>query len=56
MEIVPQISTKTAINEAIGRYYSSQAVDSAVSELASEQQESKQDAAAAESSERVAYR
>ncbi len=53
MEIVPQISTKTAINEAIGRYYSSQAVDSAVSELASEQQEAKQDAAAAESSERV---
>lgn len=53
MEIVPQISTKTAIKEAIGRYYSSQAVDSAVNELASEQQDSQQAAAEAESNERV---
>lgn len=53
MEIVPQISTKTAIKEAIGRYYSSQAVDSAVNELASEQKDAQQTAADAESNERV---
>lgn len=39
MEIVPQISTKTAIEEAIGKYYSQQNVDSAVNELNSEQQD-----------------
>ena len=38
MEIIPQISTKTAIEEAIGKFYSQQNVDSAVNELASEQQ------------------
>ena len=52
MEIIPQISTKTAINEAIGKFYSQQQVDSAVSELASEQQDTV-DAAAAESGERI---
>lgn len=39
MEIVPQISTKTAITEAIGKFYSQQQVDSAVNELNSEQGE-----------------
>lgn len=39
MEIVPQISTKTAITEAIGKFYSQQQVDSAVNELNSEQSE-----------------
>lgn len=53
MEIVPQISTKTAIKEAIGRYYSSQAVDNAVNELASEQQDVQQNSADSESNERV---
>lgn len=52
MEIVPQISTKTAIMEAIGKYYSNQAVDSAVSELNSEQQV-QEDQVSAESTERV---
>ena len=33
MDIVPQLSTKTAINECIGKYYSSQAIDNAVNEL-----------------------
>lgn len=53
MEIVPQISTKSAIKDAIGRYYSSQAVDNAVNELASEQQDVQQNAADSESNERV---
>ena len=53
MEIVPQISTKSAIKDAIGRYYSSQAVDNAVNELASEQQDAQQNAADSESNERV---
>ncbi|MGN1119131.1 MAG: GspE/PulE family protein, partial [Oscillospiraceae bacterium] len=52
MEIVPMISTKTAINDAIGRYYSNQAVDSAVSELNSEQQV-EQETVSAESADRV---
>lgn len=52
MEIIPQISTKTAIEETIGKFYSQQNVDSAVNELNSEQQESV-DAAAAESGERI---
>ena len=53
MEIVPQISTKTAINEAIAKYYSSQAVDQAVSDLKNEQQEAAADTAAAESADRI---
>ena len=53
MEIVPQISTKSAIKDAIGRYYSSQAVDNAVNELASEQQDAQQNSADSESNERV---
>ncbi|MGN0687518.1 MAG: GspE/PulE family protein [Oscillospiraceae bacterium] len=52
MEIIPQISTKTAIEEAIGKFYSQQQVDSAVSELNSEQQ-NMQDAAVDESGERI---
>lgn len=52
MEIVPQISTKSAIKEAIGRYYSAQAVDNAVNDLASEQQDA-QAAVDTESNERV---
>ncbi len=54
MEIVPQISTKTAIEEAIDRFYSSQAVDSAVSDLESEAQtDAAAESAQAESSARV---
>lgn len=53
MEIVPQISTKTAIMEAIGKYYSNQAVDSAVSELNSEQASVQEEVVSAESTERV---
>lgn len=52
MEIIPQISTKTAINEAIGKFYSQQSVDNAVNELNNEQQEVV-DTAAAESGERI---
>ncbi len=52
MEIIPQISTKTAIEEAIGKFYSQQNVDSAVNELNSEQQET-MSAAEIESGERV---
>ena len=36
MEIVPQISTKTMIEAAINKYYSSQAIDSTVNELENE--------------------
>ncbi len=36
MEIVHQISTKTAINEAISKFYSKQSVDKAVNDLNSE--------------------
>ncbi len=53
MEIIPQISTKTAIEEAIGKFYSQQQVDSAVNELNSEQQAMQQDAAVDESGERI---
>lgn len=52
MEIIPQISTKTAINEAISKFYSQQQVDSAVSELANEQQDVV-DTQAVESGERI---
>lgn len=52
MEIIPQISTKTAIEAAIGRFYSSQAMDNAVSDLESEQM-SAQEAQQAESDARV---
>lgn len=52
MEIIPQISTKTAINEAIGKYYSQQSVDNAVNELNNEQQE-QVSAEAVESGERI---
>ncbi len=52
MEIVPQISTKTAIEAAIGRFYSSQAMDNAVSDLESEQM-TQQEASQAESDARV---
>lgn len=52
MEIVPQISTKTAIEAAIGRFYSSQAMDNAVSDLESEQM-NQQEAQQAESDARV---
>lgn len=53
MEIVPQIATKTSIEETIGKFYSQQNVDSAVNELANEQQDATVDAAAAESGERI---
>ncbi len=36
MEVVHQLSTKTAINEAIGKFYSKQSVDKAVNELSNE--------------------
>lgn len=52
MEIIPQISTKTAIEAAIGRFYSSQAMDNAVNDLESEQV-SQQEASQAESDARV---
>ena len=52
MEIIPQISTKTAIEAAIGRFYSSQAMDNAVSDLESEQVTA-QEASQAESDARV---
>ncbi len=52
MEIIPQISTKTAIEAAIGRFYSSQAMDNAVSDLESEQMTT-QEAQQAESDARV---
>ena len=38
MEIVPQISTKTMIEAAINKFYSSQALDSTMNELESEKQ------------------
>lgn len=52
MDIIPQISTKTAIEEAIGKFYASQAVDNAVDELANERM-ADTSAAEAESSERI---
>ena len=36
MEIIPQISTKTQIEAAIGKFYSSQAIDSTMNELENE--------------------
>ncbi len=52
MDIIPQISTRTAIEEAIGKFYASQAVDSAVDELANERM-ADTTAVEAESSERI---
>ncbi len=53
MEIIPQISTKTAIEEAIGKFYSQQNVDKAVNELGDTTQGEQVSAADAESVERV---
>lgn len=56
MEIVPQISTKTQIEAAINKFYSSQAMDSTVSELESEADKGgdiAQDLAQAESEGRI---
>ncbi len=54
MEIVPQISTKTQIEAAIAKYYSSSAIDKTVSELENDASTETQDiAAAAASDERV---
>ncbi len=53
MEIVPQISTKTAITEAIGKYYSQQQVDSAVNELNDGAQGEEISAEQQESGERI---
>ncbi len=53
MEIIPQISTKTAIEEAIGKFYSQQNVDKAVNELGDSSQGEQVSAADAESVERV---
>ncbi len=53
MEIVPQISTKTAITEAIGKFYSQQQVDSAVNELNDGAQTEELTAEQAESGERI---
>ncbi len=53
MEIIPQISTKTAIEEAIGKFYSQQNVDKAVNELGDTAQGEQVSAADAESVERV---
>lgn len=53
MEIVPQISTKTAITEAIGKFYSQQQVDSAVSELSDGAQTEEMSAEQQESGERI---
>ncbi len=53
MEIIPQISTKTAIEEAIGKFYSQQNVDQAVNELNDGNQPEQINAADAESLERV---
>ncbi len=56
MEIVPQISTKTQIEAAINKFYSSQAMDSTMSELESEADKSadlSQDLAQAESEGRI---
>ncbi len=53
MEIVPQISTKTAITEAIGKFYSQQQVDSAVNELNDGAQGEEMSAEQQESGERI---
>lgn len=53
MEIIPQISTKTAITEAIGKFYSQQQVDSAVNELNDGAQGEELSAEQIESGERI---
>lgn len=53
MEIIPQISTKTAIEEAIGKFYSQQNVDQAVNDLNDSNQPEQGSAVDAESVERV---
>lgn len=56
MEIIPQISTKTQIENAIGKYYSSQAIDSTMNELENEAESTGdigEDLAKAESEGRV---
>ncbi len=53
MEIIPQISTKTAIEEAIGKFYSQQNVDQAVNDLNDSNQPEQGNAVDAESVERV---
>jgi len=55
MEIVPQISTKSQIEAAIGRYYSSSAIDKTMNELDDEvgAESDAQSAAAAESESRI---
>ena len=53
MEIVPQISTKTAIQEAISRFYSQQQVASAVGELNDTAQQEELTTEQAESGERI---
>ncbi len=53
MEINHQISTKTAIMEAIGKYYSQQSVDNAVNELNNETEAPGQSALTETESERV---
>ena len=52
MEIIPQISTKTAIEEAIGKFYSQQNVDQAVNDL-NDSNQPEQNAVDVESVERV---
>lgn len=53
MEIVPQISTKTMIEASINKYYSSQAIDSTMSELESEKKDDDLDLEKAESEGRI---
>ena len=53
MEIVPQISTKTMIEAAINKYYSSQAIESTVSDLESENADDELDLEKAESEGRI---
>lgn len=53
MEIVPQISTKTMIEASINKYYSSQAIESTVSDLESENANDELDLEKAESEGRI---
>ncbi len=53
MEIVPQISTKTMIEAAINKYYSSQAIDSTVNELENESDDTTIDLEKEESEGRI---
>ena len=53
MEIVPQISTRTMIEAAINKYYSSQAIESTVSDLESENADDELDLEKAESEGRI---